>query len=371
MKFDDEGVCSACRYYEYKKTVDWDRKKEELKETLEKYRNKNGSKYDCIIPVSGGKDSTYQTHLIKNVFKMNPLLVTFNHEWMTSVGVYNRDNLPRQFNVDHIMFTPNPEVVRRISKVSMREMGDPCWHCHSGIFSFILRAVVHYKIPLVVYGENYVLETGMDVGNAGMVEDKEYIIDKEMKGITIENFIGKEGLTKSDLKSYELPSDEELDEVGMVGLFLGDCIDWDAKEQVKFIKKEFEWRGAEYGKEDDGYIAPPGPHCEGCYEDYENIECKMPGIHDYLKFLKMGYGRATDQAAMDVRRGLMTREEALKIAEEYDTKRPPFLDWTLDYVEMPEDEFYEIAFSMRDKRIDESKDGIWKARPDICERLSR
>jgi len=361
MKFDKDGVCTACRYYETKKKIDWTARKKQLEKILDKYRSKNGSNYDCIIPVSGGKDSTYQVHLITKEFKMNPLLVTFNHDWLTSVGIYNRDNLSRQFNMDHIMFTPNPEVVRRITKVSMRKLGgDFCWHCHAGIFAFTLRTALNYQIPILIYGENYIYETGMDVGNERTTQDRKYIIEKQMKGFDVDDFIGEEGLTTSDLRSYTLPSDEELEELGMVGLFLGDYINWDAKKHVEFIKKEYGWRGAEYGKEDDGYIAPPGSVCEGAYEDYENVECKMPGVHDYLKFLKMGYGRATDQASMDIRRGLLTREEALKKVAEYDDKRPPSLNWLLDYMDMTEDEFLDIAFRSMDKRINESGDGIWK-----------
>lgn len=360
--FDAQDVCAACRYWEKKnKEINWAEREKQLRKILDKYRNKDGSNYDCIIPVSGGKDSTYQVHLIKNVYKMNPLLVTFTHDWQTSVGIYNRDNLSRQFNVDHIMFTPNPDVVRRITRASMKILGgDFCWHCHTGIFAFTLRTAVNYHIPLLSYGENYLYETGMDVGKEGVQQDRKYIIEKQMKGFDVDAFIGEEGLTATDLMPYTLPSEEELAELGHVGLFLSDYINWDAKRHVEFIKKHYGWRGAEYGKEDDGYIAPPGPVCEGAYEDYENIECKMPGVHDYLKFLKMGYGRTTDQASMDIRSGLMTREEALKKVEEFDGRRPPSLDWFLEYTGMTEDEFLDNAFRSRDRRIDESQDGIWK-----------
>lgn len=360
MKMGDDGVCPACKYWEEKKNIDWDEKREELGKILDKYRRDDGY-YDCIIPVSGGKDSTYQVHVIKKEFNMNPLLVTFTHDWQTSVGIYNRDALSRQFDVDHIMFTPNPDVVRRITKASMKLLGgDFCWHCHAGIFAFTMRIAVKYGIPLLIYGDNYIRETGMDIGDERFNQDKQYVLDKQMRGFDTNAFVGKEGLTKSDLEFYELPSDEALNELGLVGLFLGDYIDWDGKKNAEFIKKEYGWHGAEYGQSNDGYIAPYGPVCEGTYEDFENTECKMPGVHDYLKFLKLGYGRASDHASMDIRRGLMTREKAMEKIEEYDGKRPSSLYWLLGYMEMTENEFLDIAFRARDKRIDKDQDGIWK-----------
>ena len=165
IAFDEEGVCSGCRVIESRKKIDWDERERWLREMLDEQKaraREDGRIYDCIIPVSGGKDSHYQTYLMKEVYGMNPLLVTYNHIFNTKLGMRNLTNLVKRFNCDLIRFTSNPQSVRKISSYMLQKIGDVTWHYHAGIMTFPIQVAVQYKIPLMIWGEEGFSElTGM------------------------------------------------------------------------------------------------------------------------------------------------------------------------------------------------------------------
>ena len=165
LTLDKDGICDACRFLKVKNKIDWNSRKIELQKILEKYRNKNGNNYDCIIPVSGGKDSHYQTYMIKEEFKLNPLVVAFRPREWTELGRKNLENLKRQFNVDCIEFTPKRDVYLKMQKVGLLDFGDASWPEHFGIFTVPVQIAVQQKIPLLIWGENAQAEYG------GPVED--------------------------------------------------------------------------------------------------------------------------------------------------------------------------------------------------------
>ncbi len=210
LSIDDEGVCDACRSAEHKHEIDWDERREELKDLLERYRSKDGSNYDCIVPVSGGKDSTFQVMTILEL-GYRPLTVTWSACSYTEIGRKNIENM-QKLGVDHIQFTPNPRVYRAMFTEAFRRVGDGCWPCHVGIFSYPVRVAVNYKVPLLVYGENPQLEYG---GPAAKSRDS--VIDRAwleefggLLGNRIDDMLGVEGITEADLIPYRYPSDEEL-----------------------------------------------------------------------------------------------------------------------------------------------------------------
>ena len=153
MEFNEDGVCSGCRYFEQADEVDWEEREIQLRELLLKYKD-SGNAYDCIIPVSGGKDSHYQTHLIKEVYGLKPLLVTFNHCCNPWIGIKNMQNVVEKFGVDHVRITPNPNVVRKLMRYTLEKRGDAAWFCQTGVATVPIRVAVQYKIPLIVWGEH-------------------------------------------------------------------------------------------------------------------------------------------------------------------------------------------------------------------------
>lgn len=341
--FDDEGVCSGCRYHESRSRANWEERQKLLKEMLQLFKSQAreaGSPYDCIIPVSGGKDSHYQTYLMKVVHGLNPLLVTFNHAFNTPLGVRNLNNLVARFGCDLIRFTANPASVRKLSRHMVKTVGDLTWHYHAGIRTFPFQIAVKYKIPLIIWGEHGFAElTGM-VTLEDMVEFTKWTRQEhDMRGFEPHDLISKEsGITEQDIVPYVFPSDEEIEELGVRGIYLSNFYYWDGLTQAKMMHQMFDF-GLHPGPRDRTFIL------HGKIDDHAN------DVHDYLKYLKFGYGRATDDASMEIRHGRLTREEGIELVKRYDHVRPRTLDTYLRFMEITEDQFLSWIEPMRDLDI--------------------
>lgn len=302
------GVCDACRYVDVKKEIDWDKRKKELKVILDKYKSKDDSRYDCIIPVSGGKDSHYQTYIIKEEFGLNPLLVNFHPHDFTETGRKNIENLKR-LGADCIEFSANPRVYDKLSRFGLLELGDFEWPEHIGIFTIPVQVAVAYKIPLIIWGENSQMEYG------GSDPDRVFL-DREwnekhggyFRDRVKPEDMTKYGIDKRDLKPYIYPSDEEIAKIGVTGIFLGHFIKWDIFKLLETVKKL-------------GFNTFPEAR-EGTYDNWENLDTKYTVYHDYFKFLKYGFGRATDHTSIEIRYGRMKREDGLKLVKQHEGKIP-------------------------------------------------
>ncbi len=339
LTLDEDGVCDACRNTGSKKEVDWEARRKELVDIMEKYKSKDGSRYDCVIAVSGGKDSFFQAYVIKKVLGYNPLLVTWAACEYTEMGWANIKAM-QNLGVDHIFFTPNPVVYKKLFKQGFVRLGDGCWPCHVGIFTYPIQVAVKYKVPLIVYGENAQLEQGGPADAA-----KKATIDRHwleefggLLGCRLQDMVG-DGITMSDLKPYVYPSDEELKANNTTGIYLGYFINWDARKQVELIRQH-------------GFNVNTKGVQEGTYVNYENLDGKFVGVHDYLKFLKYGFGRASDHASLDIRNKRLTREEGIQLALKYEGKLPTqYLKEFLQFVNMTEEEFHQVLLKFTNKSI--------------------
>ena len=340
LEFDENGICDACKSAEEKEKIDWNSRKKELEKILDKYKSKDGSNYDCIIPVSGGKDSHYQTHIIKNEFGLNPLIVNFHPGDFTELGRKNIENL-KNLDVDCIEFTANPGIYNKLAKFGFTELGDAEWPEHIGIFTVPVQVAVNYKIPLIVWGEN----PQMEYGGPASVRSSQYL-DREWNekhgGYFLDKFrpedMVKYGIKLKDLKPYLYPPDEEIRKVGVAGIFLGYYLKWDAKKQVEIVKKL-------------GFNVNDEPN-EGTYTNYENLDTKYVALHDYFKFLKFGFGRATDHASIDIRNKRLTREEGLKLVKKYEGKIPTKnLDDFFADLKLSKEEFLEVCDKFTNKNL--------------------
>jgi N-acetyl sugar amidotransferase len=332
ITFDEFGVCPACRASEEKIHIDWTARQRKLREILERRRAEAGDNYDCIVPISGGKDSTFQLHVLVKVYGMKPLAVTFSHNWYTKTGLYNLYNSLEMFGVDHIMFTPNRGVVNKLAKKSLGMIGDSCWHCHAGVGAFPLQIAVRFKIPLLIWGESLSESDGRATYLEGVTQyDRDYFTKVsarfEADAMTDANITAKE------VNPFQLPSAEDIERAGVVGLHLGDYVFWDDERQTEFVKRVYGW------KED---------YVEGTYKRYKSVECAMAGVHDYAKFVKRGFGRGTDHASQDVRAGLITRDEGMELAKKADLARPRALDYYLDITGQTDREFVQTLVGKRE-----------------------
>ena len=347
LTFDEQGVCSGCRVEEEKTKINWPERRKLLKEILAEYKAKAKGPYHCIIPVSGGKDSLFQTYLIKEVFGLNPLLVTFNHQFNTQRGIRNLANLVRKLEVDHIRFTPNPDLVRRLSAYSLEIMGDMFWHSHCGIYTWPVQIAVKYKIPLIVWGEQGFMDLGGMFSHYDMVEmTNKFRVEHGLRGYDAKDMVSK----KHDISIEELswavyPSDEEIEEVNVRGIYIGTFLPWDHVKQTELMIKLYNFEAA------------PHPRSFNLYENVEDFVSN--GLNDYLRYLKFGYGRATDHAAYEIRRGRMTREQGIGMVKKYDHVYPNDIKIYARYSALTERKIIGLVEKMRDKRAWEKRQGKW------------
>lgn len=305
---DNQGVCNACRNYEKRKEINWDARRVELLKLLEKYRRKDGSHWDCIVPVSGGKDSTYQVIRMLQL-GLNPLCVTSTTCDLSQIGRQNIENLKR-LGVDYIEITPNPIIRAKLNRIGLTQVGDISWPEHVGIFTIPVRAAVQFNVPLIVWGENSQNEYG---GPAAASQN--HVLNRRwleefggLLGMRVSDLVGLEGIEAKHLIHYLYPTDEELKRVGVTGLFLGHYIPWDGLSNY-LIAQANGFRSFEKA-------------VEGSLVNYENLDNHQTGIHDYFKFLKFGFGRATDLACLHIRRGRLTRQDGLEAVRQLDGRFP-------------------------------------------------
>lgn len=358
IEFNDEGVCTGCLVDSQKPKIDWEQRAEELREIFAEYRPKDGSNYDCLIPVSGGKDSHFQTYYVTQVLGLKPLLVTYHGNNYLDVGLRNLRNLRERFGCDHIFFSPSVPALKKLNRLCFRMMGDMNWHAHCGIFTYPVQIAVKHKIPLIVWGEHGFLDlSGMYSLRDRIEMTAKFRLEHAQRGYDWHDMIEEtEGLTEQDLLWAKYPDDEELAEVGVRGIYLGNYVNWEANAQTELMVNEF------------GFEPSPEPF-ERTYRRMSNLDdMHENGIHDYLKYVKFGYGRGTDHSTKDIRAGKMTREEGIAAVRKYDHVKPrKDLERWLEYVGMSEEEFDETADTFRDPRVwakDENgewvKDSIWE-----------
>ncbi len=335
LTIDQNGVCSACRSVNEKfDQIDWDMRKQEFEEIINNYK-KDGVGYDCIIPVSGGKDSTYQAYLMKQVYGLNPLCICFETTAPTDLGNQNLDNISK-LGIDVIHFKKNYNVYKKMVVESFKRVGDEMWPNHLGIFTIPVMFAVKMNIPLIIWGEN----SQMEYGGPDLESVKSRVLNRSwleefggLLGNRIEDMIGVDGLTKKDLTPYFYPSDEEIEKIGVTGIFLGSYFFWDAIKQLEIVKSKG------FKVKDDGPV-------EGTYTNYENLDEKMHGLHDYLKFVKYGFGRATDHACTDLRNQRMTRDQAIEKVKKYDGKYPHLsINYFIEYSGLKKSEIDQIIDS--------------------------
>ena len=329
--FDEQGVCNICRNHDAKRErVDWAAKKRELDELIETYRGKGD--YDCLVPFSGGKDSTWTLYYLVKEYKIKPLVVRFDHGFLRPNVLENTNRVLRRLGVDFHHFTPNWKVVQKLMLQSFLEKGDFCWHCHTGIFSYPMWTAIRYNVPLIFWGEPSAEYTAYySYDQAEEVDEKRFNRFVNL-GINAQDMLVRleGGVDERDLKPYSYPPLKELRRIGYRSVCLGSFVAWDVKTQSEIIQKELGWQG------DTVENVPPGYR-------YEKIECYMQGVRDYIKYIKRGYTRPTHLTSMDIRNDRMTREEAVALIKEHEGKRPPSLDLFLEFVGLTEPEFLQVA----------------------------
>ncbi len=340
MVFDSQGVCMGCRIHEEKDIIDWDERFNSLKEIISNNtKGKFNKKFDCIVPVTGGGDSYFIMEVVKFKLGLNPLVVNYNSHYNTRVGIRNLANLATVFDCDVLTSTLNPDLIKRITKYTFKKYGSIYWHVLAGYLTFPVQVAVKYKIPLIFWGvQPWSEQTGMfsHLDEAEMTARcrKEH----GLMGIDATDLINEaEGITRKDIQPFIYPYDNELEKVGVRGIYLSNYIRWDSKTQHEEMILKYGYESALQ---------------ERTFNTYEDVHCfHSAGLHDYLKFSKLGYSKVTDHACREIRLKRMTREEGILKVKEYTFKEPNDLDVFLNWIGMDRDQFFEVINKKRDKQI--------------------
>lgn len=344
VRLDAQGVCNGCRNVEIKARIDWSSRAAEFEAIVADAKRRN-AEYDCIVPVSGGKDSHWQL-LTCLEHGLHPLCVTYTYPGSTELGKANLRNLI-EIGVDHLQLTVNPKVERRFTELAFRRKGISGLVSHMGIFAFPIRIAAQLDIPLVIYGENSALEYGTeDERLIGARLDSDWL---QSFGVTdntqAADWIG-DGLTREDLTPYFLPSDEELARKNITAIFMGWYMRWDPEQSFRVASA--------HGFRERSEGARVG------HLNYVNIDDELIAIHHHPKWHKYGITRTWDTLSIDIRMGRMTRDEAIeRIAAAGDETPWDDIGHFCKYVGISAAEYFRILEKFRNEEIWTRRDGRW------------
>tara|TARA_Y100000748_G_scaffold301851_1_gene302862 strand:- start:735 stop:1916 length:1182 start_codon:yes stop_codon:yes gene_type:complete len=351
LEISDDGICSSCKSFEKAQNLSddfWKKRKKRFQEIIDETLKNNSSNYDCLIPVSGGKDSYYQAHVMVKEFGLKPLLMTYHGNNYLPEGDFNRDQMRHQFDADHIVWGPSIDVLKKLNRLGFKKMGDMNWQNHCGIFTAPISIATKFNIPLIIWGE-----IAWDI--SGMFEPDDFVEfsarvrhEHGLRGYEWYDFLDEdEKLTEKDMMWAKYPSDEEIIRVGARGLYVGNFFNWDPNWHTEMVQKEYGWK-------------PAQQPFERTYRTMSNLDDRYEnGIHDLMKFIKFGYGRCSDHASKDIRTGYMSRDEGIEMVKKYDHVVSSDLYHWLEYVDMDEETFWHTADTFRDPNIWWIKNNRW------------
>jgi N-acetyl sugar amidotransferase len=345
LTFDERGWCSACQWMEEKKTLAWDKRQQELEGLLDKYRSKDGG-FDCIVPVSGGKDGSYIAYKLKHEYGMNPLTITSRPPLTLDIGDRNLVNFVRS-GYDHIHVTANEHAMRVLNKTGFIEKGFPYYGWLISIFSAVIRTALQFRIPLVFYAEDGEVEYG------GSKETKhtpvfnlEYMTRAYFEA-GYDKVLKSSGLDERELYWFKLPEQEELNTVEMFLTHWSYFESWDPYRNYLVAKEHCGLEEADSSN-------------NGTFTNFAQNDQALYALHAYIMYLKFGFGRATQDAGIEIRRGAMTRDQAVNLVRLYDGHYPEeFIDTYLDYYQMSKEEFDAVLDTWANKDLFEKQNGRW------------
>ncbi|MBO6783440.1 MAG: N-acetyl sugar amidotransferase [Alphaproteobacteria bacterium] len=353
LTFDEDGVCSGCRVHEEKDELDWTARADMLETILARYRGKAPGKFDCVVPVSGARDSFFILDLLVRRFGMNPLLVNYNRQHNTPRGIRNLAYLRTWFDGDFMQHVVSPRRVQAITRETIHRIGSMYWHVLAGQTVFPVQVATRFKIPLIIWGAHQGIDqVGMFSHTDEVEMTRKYRCDHDLMGIEAEDLVdGVEGLTESDMVPYMYPHDREISRIGVRGIYLNNYVRWDTKAQHEDMLAKYDYETAELPR---------------TFDTCNDVDCQHhSGLHDWVKFVKWGYGRASDHASREIRLRRMTREQGIEMVARYQDVAPPDKDAFLEWVGLSGSDFDAAIDRFRDPRIWENDHGSWTLRDSV------
>lgn len=352
LTLDSAGVCSACRSNEKKKGINWNDRNLELKTLGDSIRGTNGNGYECIIPVSGGKDSIYQTWMMAKVHKLKTLAVCMAPHVPTREGIANLNSLVESLNVDLIKVTVKPEAFRTIRQKCFYQKGEPNWAEHLIIFSGVARVALMYHVPLIVWGEDIAAEFGGTGGDRRIASAENIVKNDLIKDSKIAMFYDDK-IQERDTYFYQHPDIAELKRRNVRSIYLGFYDWWDGYKN--FLKAQ-----------ELGFQSRREGNLSGNFINYDNIDEKLCEINIWFKFLKFGFWRPTDQACYRIWNGKMTRKEGVELVNNLQYEFPKeYLHEFLEFHRVSLVKFWETVDKYRNKEIWHKVKGEWRLKESL------
>ena len=352
--FNKDGICDACTYYEYKKTINWDDREKQLKDLCNRFRRNDG-RYDVVVPGSGGKDSIFASHILKTKYNMNPLTITWAPHRYTDIGWYNLQAW-QQTGVDNILFTPNPIVHSKLTRLAFLNLVNPFQPFIIGQKLLGTRMAIQYDIPFVMYGENHAeIHNKIEETKTPLMNSKHYLIQDKDKpvyfgGVEL-NDLKEFGIKPEDMKAYLPNSSEDANKLGLEVHFMSHYVHWTPQQNYYYVK------------ENSNFESNPLGRSEGTYSKYSSLDDKTDGQHYYTMLIKFGQGRAMNDACRDIRDGYITREEGVQLVNKYDQEFPQnHFDFFLNYIDISKEKYFEVIDNARSEHIWKKENGEWKLR---------
>lgn len=352
--FGEDGICDACKYNEYKKTIDWDDRRRQLEELCDKFRRNDG-RYDVIVPGSGGKDSIFVSHMLEHEFGMNPLTVTWAPHAYTEIGRQNMEAWQRT-GVDNVVFTPDPVVHAKLTRLAFLNLVNPFQPFILGQKILAARFALMYNIPFIMYGENQAeSHNSLDTIQSSLMDPIHFSAEKaDMElyfGGVEANDLQQYGITRKDLNPYYPPLREDIEKAGIEFHFMSHFVHWSPQQNYYYVK------------ECSDFESNPEGRSEGTYTKYASLDDKIDGQHYYTMLAKFGQGRAMNDAIRDIRDGYITREEGVNLVNLYDEEFPKnHFQFFLDYIGITEEEYWKVIDNARSPHLWMKTNEGWKLR---------
>ncbi|PKR60042.1 N-acetyl sugar amidotransferase [Thalassospira lohafexi] len=353
---DDDGICSGCRVHEEKDLLDWGARFEELKRLVQPFKSRSGMSYDCIVPVSGARDSWFVVHVVKHVLGLRPLLVYYNGHYNTELATRNLAYMRQAFDCDLTGLNVSSETVKAVTRASIQKLGSIYWHVLAGQTVWPVRAAVQYRVPLIIWGAHQGIDQVGMFSHLQKVEmTRKYRKDHDLMGVEISDLAADTSdLLNYNTRPFTYPDDEELEAIGVRGIYLNNFLRWDTKSQNELMIKIF------------GYETAPQKRTFDTYSDTDSYH--YSGLHDLIKYRKFGYGKVTDHASREIRLRRMTREQGLELVRLHQSDEVPedtsiFCNW----LGMPEAELFEHVDALRDPKAWAFEDGKWSLKSSVLD----
>ncbi|MEE2960719.1 MAG: N-acetyl sugar amidotransferase [Myxococcota bacterium] len=352
--FDADGICSGCKIHEEKDALPWQERLQKLKAMVAPYKNSRRSIHDCVVPITGSRDSYYIVYVVKNILGLHPLLVNYNKHYNTRMGIRNMAYLRTQMGCDFMQCTVSPQRVKKITRETLKRRGSMYWHCIAGQTVYPVQVAVNFRIPLIIWGAHQgVDQVGMFSHTDEVEMTRKYRKNHDLMGLEAEDLLQQSALLqREDVEQFVYPHDKEIESVGVRGIYLNNYLRWDTKAQHESM---IEAHGYETMLQ------------QRTMDTYNDVDCfHYSGIHDYTKFIKHGYGKISDHVSREIRLRRITREEGIDLVHRYEPIQPRDLQIFLNWLEMNEGDFWSNFENMRSSKIwDRLSNGAWMLKDSV------